>query len=54
MSPWYSKMAIGQDFVKNAANVFIGFLVLKWKASYSLTSKDAKITLTFSTIIPLP
>ena len=51
MSPWHSKMATGQDFVKNAVNVFIGFWGLKWKASLSLTSKDAKITLTFSTAL---
>ena len=42
-------MATGQDFVKNAVNVFIGFWGVKWKASLSLTSKDGKITLSFTT-----
>ena len=48
MSPWHSKMEAGQNFVKKAVNEFIG--CLGWKGRLlCLTSKDGKVTLTFST-----
>ena len=49
MSPWHSKMATEQDLVKKGSECVHRLLTVKWKAFLPLTSKDGKITLTFST-----
>ena len=49
MSPCPPKMATGQIFVNKAVGAFIGCWGVHEKASISLTSKDGKVTLVFST-----
>ena len=49
MSPWHSKIATEQDLVKKGSECVHRLLTVKWKAFLPLTSKDGKITLTFST-----
>ena len=48
MSPWHSKMATEQDLVKKGSECVHWLLAVKWKGFLPLTSKDGKITLTFS------
>ena len=49
MSPWHSKMATEQDLVKKGSECVHWILAVKWMAFLPLTSKDGKITLSFST-----